>query len=60
MSSGLDISPQRLRQVMSIDAGEWLAELNGVEEYFTKLGVDSLTGFDVQIESTRAALEKRR
>ena len=33
--SGLDISPQRLRQAMSIDAGEWLAELDGVEEYFT-------------------------
>jgi phosphoenolpyruvate carboxykinase (GTP) len=58
--AGLDVSPQRLRQAMSIDAGEWLAELDGVEEYFTKLGVDSLTGFDVQIESTRAALERRR
>ncbi len=58
--SGLDLSPQRLRQALSIDAGEWLAELDGVEEYFTKLGVDSLAGFDVQIESTRAALEKRR
>jgi phosphoenolpyruvate carboxykinase (GTP) len=58
--AGLDVSPQRLRQAMSIDAGEWLAELDGVEEYFAKLGVDSLTGFDVQIESTRAALERRR
>jgi hypothetical protein len=45
---------------MSIDAGEWLAELDGVEEYFTRLGVDFLTGFDVQIESARAALEKGR
>jgi len=58
--SGLDVSPQRLRQATSIDAGEWLAELNGVEEYFTRLGVDSLTGFDVQIESARAALERGR
>ena len=58
--SGLDVSPERLRQATSIDAGEWLAELNGVEEYFTGLGVDSLTGFDVQIESARSALERRR
>jgi phosphoenolpyruvate carboxykinase (GTP) len=58
--SGLDISPQRLRQTMSINAGEWLAELDGVKEYFTKLGVDASTGFDAQIESARAALEKRR
>jgi phosphoenolpyruvate carboxykinase (GTP) len=58
--SGLDVSPERLRKAMSIDAGEWLAELDGVEEYFTRLGVDFLTGFDVQIESARAALEKGR
>ena len=58
--SGLDVSPQRLRQATSIDAREWLAELDDVEEYFTRLGVDSLTGFDVQIESARAAVEKRR
>jgi phosphoenolpyruvate carboxykinase (GTP) len=58
--SGLDVSPERLRQATSIDAGEWLAELDGVEEYFTRLGVDSLTGFNVQIESARAALEKGR
>jgi phosphoenolpyruvate carboxykinase (GTP) len=58
--SGLDVSPERLRQATSIDAGEWLAELDGVEEYFTRLGVGFLTGFDVQIESARATLEKGR
>ena len=58
--SGLDVAPERLRQATSIDAGEWLAELDGVEEYFTRLGVDFLTGFDVQIESARAALERGR
>ena len=58
--SGLDVAPERLRQATSIDAGEWLAELDGIEEYFTRLGVDFLTGFDVQIESARAALERGR
>ncbi len=58
--SGLDLSPQRLRQAQSIDPGEWMAELDGIEQYFTRLGVDSLTGFDVQIESARAALERGR
>ena len=58
--SGLDVAPERLRQATSIDAREWLAELDGVEEYFTQLGVDFLTGFDVQIESARAALERGR
>jgi phosphoenolpyruvate carboxykinase (GTP) len=58
--SGLDLSPERLRQATSIDTGEWLAELDGVEEYFARLGVDFLTGFDVQLESARAALERGR
>jgi hypothetical protein len=31
-----------------------------IEQYFTQLGVDSLTGFDVQIESARAGLEGAR
>jgi phosphoenolpyruvate carboxykinase (GTP) len=59
-ASGLDVSPQRLRQATSIDAAQWLAELDGIEEYFARLGVDSLTGFEVQIESARAGLERPR
>jgi len=57
-ASGLDVSPQRLRQTTSIDAAQWLAELDSIEEYFARLGVDSLTGFEVQIESARAGLER--
>ncbi len=58
--SGLDIGAERLRQATSIDAGEWLAELNQIEEYFARLGADSLTDFEDRIRSTRARLEKQR
>jgi phosphoenolpyruvate carboxykinase (GTP) len=58
--SGLDITPEQLRQATSIDAGEWLAELDQIEEYFKRLGADAVTGFEDRIKSTRAALEKSR
>jgi phosphoenolpyruvate carboxykinase (GTP) len=58
--AGLDVAPSRVREAMSINPGDWLKELDGVKEYFTKLGVDSTSGFDAQIEKTRAALQKGR
>jgi phosphoenolpyruvate carboxykinase (GTP) len=58
--SGLDIAAERLRQATSIDPGEWLAELNQIEEYFARLGADSLTDFEERIKSARAGLEKQR
>ncbi len=58
--AGLDIAPEQLRQATSIDAGEWLAELNLVEEYFARLGAGSFNGFEARIQTARAALEQQR
>jgi len=58
--AGLEIAPDQLRQATAIDAGEWLAELNQIEEYFKQLGADAITGFADRIRSARAELQKQR
>ncbi len=57
--AGLDIAPDRLRQATSIDRGEWLSELNQIEEYFKRLGADSLPDFERRIKLAREGLEQR-
>jgi len=58
--AGLEIAPDQLRQATAIDAGEWLAELNQIEEYFKQLGADAITGFADRIRSARAEMQKQR
>ncbi len=43
--TGLEISTAQLQQATSINAGEWLAELDQVEEYFARQGAGSFNGF---------------
>ncbi len=58
--TGLEISTAQLQQATSINAGEWLAELDQVEEYFARLGAGSFNGFEERIKSARAALAQWR
>jgi len=58
--TGLDISGERLHQATAINPGEWLPELDQIQEYFKRLGADSFDSFENRIQSARAGLEKAR
>ena len=59
-TASLDVSPETLEALLSIDAGRWQAELEDIRTYFTKYGEHMPRGLWEEFERTRIALEKAR
>ncbi len=59
-TASLDVSPETLEALLSIDAGRWQAELEDIRTYFAKYGEHMPRGLWEEFERTRIALEKAR
>ena len=59
-TASLDVSPETLEALLSIDAGRWQAELEDIRTYFAKYGEHMPRGLWEECERTRIALEKAR
>jgi phosphoenolpyruvate carboxykinase (GTP) len=55
--TGLDISPEDMRELLRIDAGLWCKEMGSIREYFKLFGDHLPLALSKQLEAFIAALQ---
>jgi phosphoenolpyruvate carboxykinase (GTP) len=51
--TGLDIAPARVREALRCDAGEWLAALSDLDEFYATFGARLPAAISGQLAETR-------